>query len=282
MSHVRAAKSSVSAYCKQRQGARLIADVGDDLGDEPRLEANADASRWPLDRLRKLVLRGRGDRDHPGPQELPELRVAERVVEEVGAQRDENARTRAWVVGERGEAREEAAARLLVGRQREQLLELVDDEQQLASGRQDPLHDAADPELVARELLDEVVRPLHCDPEERGGELLEGIRAREHVGDEPRCRSRQRSAAQRRDEPGLDDRRLSDPGRAYDGDQAPVADRAHELVDERIASVEVGGVRLAERLQALVRVLRGRVRLGRRRRAPTAAANAATNRSTDS
>ena len=134
---------------QERQGARLIADVGDDLGDEPRLETNTDASRRPLDRLCKLVLRGRGDRDHPGPQELPELRVAERVVEEVGAQRDENARTRAWVVGERGEAREEPAARLLVGRQREQLLELVDDEQQLASGRKDLLHDAADPELVA-------------------------------------------------------------------------------------------------------------------------------------
>jgi hypothetical protein len=27
---------------QQRQGAWLVADVGDDLGDEPRLEANAD------------------------------------------------------------------------------------------------------------------------------------------------------------------------------------------------------------------------------------------------
>ena len=115
------------------------------------------------------------------------------MVEEVGAQRDEDAHARARVGGERGEAREEPAARLLVGRQGEQLLELVDDEQQLASGRQDPLHDPADPELVARELLDEVVRPLHRDPEERGGELLVGIRAREHVGDEPLLRSRQRS-----------------------------------------------------------------------------------------
>ena len=112
------------------------------------------------------------------------------MVEEVGAQRDENAHARARVGGERGEAREETAAHLLVGRQREQLLELVDDEQQLAPSRQDPLHDATDPELVARELLDEVVRPLHRDPEERGGELLVGIRAREHVGDEPLLRSR--------------------------------------------------------------------------------------------
>src|SRR5512132_4554693 len=42
---------------QQRQGARLVAYVGDDLGDEPRLIANADASRGPLDSLRQLVLR---------------------------------------------------------------------------------------------------------------------------------------------------------------------------------------------------------------------------------
>ena len=117
---------------QERQGAGLVADVGDDLGDEPRLEPDADASCRPLDRLRKLVLRGCGDRDHSGPQELPELRVAEWMVEEVGAQRDENACRRMRVVGKRGEAREETAAHLLVGCQREQLLELVDDEQQLA------------------------------------------------------------------------------------------------------------------------------------------------------
>ena len=190
---------------QERQGAGLVADVGDDLGDEPRLEADADASRRPLDCLGKLVLRRRRNRDHPGPQKFPELRVAEGVVEEVGAQRDENARRRVGVAGERGEAREETTARLLVGRLREQLLELVDHEEQLAAGREDPLHDAADPELVPRELLDEVVRPLNCDPEERGGQLLVGIRAREHVGDEPGRRSRQRAAAERRDEPGLDD-----------------------------------------------------------------------------
>ena len=82
------------------------------------------------------------------------------------------------------------------------------------------------------------------------------------------CRSRQRAAAERRDEPGLDDGGLSDPGRAYHGDQASVADRVHELVDERGPAVEIGGVRLVERPQALVRVLGGRVRLGRRSRLP--------------
>ena len=45
-----------------------------------------------------------------------------------------------------------------------------------------------------------------------------------------------------------------------------VDERARELADERVASVEIGGVRLAERPEAFVRVLRGRVRLGDRRR----------------
>ncbi len=74
----------------------------------------------------------------------------------------------------------------------------------------------------------------------------------------------QRAAAERRDEPGLDDGRLADPGRSHDRHEASVADRPHELVDERTASVEVVGVRLVERPQALVRVLGGRVRLGHR------------------
>ena len=148
---------------QQRQGARLVADVGDDLGDEPRLEANADASRRTLDRLGKLVLRRRRYRDHPGPQKLPELRVAQGVVEEVGSQRDENARWRVGIARERSEAGEEPTSRLLVCRLREQLLELVDHEQQLAAGWEDPLHDAADPELVPCELLDEIVRSLDCD-----------------------------------------------------------------------------------------------------------------------
>ncbi len=59
----------------------------------------------------------------------------------------------------------------------------------------------------------------------------------------------------------------SDPGRAHDGDQATVDERAHELADERVASVEIGRVRLVERPETLVRVLRGRVRLGYRSRA---------------
>jgi hypothetical protein len=248
---------------QERHGTRLVAHVGDDLGNEPWLEANADTSRRPLDRLGKLFLRRRRNRDHPGPQQLPELRVAKGVIEEVGAQRHENTRGRVGVVGQRSETCEEPAACLLVGREREQLLELVDHEQQLAPGREDPLHDATDPELVPRELLDEIVRSLDCDPEERGGELLVRIRAGEHVGDERWGGSRQRAAAERRDEPGPDDGGLSDPGRAHYRDQATVAYRLHELVDERCPAVEVGSVRLVERPQALVRVLRGRVGLSR-------------------
>ena len=150
----------------------------------------------------------------------------------------------------------------VVGRQREQLLELVDHEQQLAPGREDPFHDAADPELVPRELLDEVLRPLDRDPQERRGELLERVRAGEHVGDEPRFRC---PAAPRRGAPGR-----ARPGRREDfplPDGPTTANQATgrppprtSSLDERRPAEEVGGVRLVERPQALVRVLRGRVR----------------------
>src|SRR5207245_8578406 len=63
---------------------------------------------------------------------------------------------RARVGGERGQPVEETAAQLLIGREGEELLELVDDEQQLAVGRQDPLRHTPDAELVAGELLDQV------------------------------------------------------------------------------------------------------------------------------
>src|SRR5262249_12263254 len=65
---------------QEREGARLIADVRDDLRDEPGLELNADTSRRPLDRLGKLVLGRRCNRDHPGTQNLPELRLAKGMV----------------------------------------------------------------------------------------------------------------------------------------------------------------------------------------------------------
>ena len=84
---------------QERQGARLVADVRDDL----RRRAPARSERRPVvpavDRLGELVLRRRRDRDRPGPEQLAELRVAEGAVEEVGAQRDEHARRR--VVGRR-------------------------------------------------------------------------------------------------------------------------------------------------------------------------------------
>ena len=51
---------------QQRQGAGLVADVGDDLGDEARLEAHADASAGPSMASASSSARGRGDRHHAG------------------------------------------------------------------------------------------------------------------------------------------------------------------------------------------------------------------------
>ena len=254
---------------QQRQCAGLLVDVGDDLRDEAWLETYADALRGSLDRVREFVLRRGGDCHHARAQQLSELRVTERMVEEVRSQSEHDAHPRAWVAGERGEAVEERAPSLLVGRQRKELLELVDGEQQVGSLREDPLRDPAHAQLVAREVLDEIVRPLHRDTQDRRGQLLERIPAREHVADDPPVRAGQRAVAQRRHQSRLHDGRFPDPRRAHDGDQAVVADRGGELADERLASVEVVGVGLAERLKALVRILRGRIRLVERDRVGT-------------
>ena len=88
----------------------------------------------PLDRCRELVLGGR-DHHHARAHELSELGVAERVIEEVRAQSHENADARAGVVDESREPAEEPPPHFLVGGEREELLELVDDEHELRVSR---------------------------------------------------------------------------------------------------------------------------------------------------
>jgi hypothetical protein len=152
---------------QQGKRPRLMTDIGDDLRYQARFEPDADALRRALDRLRELVL-GRGrDGDHARAQQLAELRVSEWMVEEVRTQSEDDAHRRTRVAGKRSQPVEEPASRLLVRGQREQLLELVDDEHERTSRRQDPLRDTAYPELVARKLLDEVVGSLHRDAKER-------------------------------------------------------------------------------------------------------------------
>ena len=63
-------------------------NIGNDLRDEAWLEADADAFGRALDRLREFILGRCRDGHQPRAQELTELRVAERMVEEVGAQGD--------------------------------------------------------------------------------------------------------------------------------------------------------------------------------------------------
>ena len=162
----------------------------------------------------------------PAPHELAERRVAERPVEEVGPQREDHART-----AECGSAAsavrpvEEAAARLLVDRQREQLLELVDDQQQLAAGREDC--------FTTRRIPSSSRASSSTRSSGRSTATRSSAAASSSKGYEPgnmsvtnqRSEPGERAAAEGRQQPGPDDRRLADPGRADDRDQAPVADR---------------------------------------------------------
>src|SRR5262249_51196816 len=109
--------------CVLQQGKcpRLITDIGNNLRDEARFEADADAFRRPLDRLCELVLGRGGDGDHARAQQLAELRVSEWMVEEVRAQSDDDAHRRTPITRKRNQPVEEPPSRLLVRGEREQL-----------------------------------------------------------------------------------------------------------------------------------------------------------------
>jgi hypothetical protein len=249
---------------EQWQRPRLVLHVGDDLRHETRLEADTHGGSRPIDRRCELVLGGRSHRHHARAHELSELGVAERVVEEVCAQGHEDADARTGIVDESRETVEEPPAHLLVSGEREDLLELVDHEQELRVGGEDPLRHAAHAELVARELVDEIVGALDGHPHERCAELLEGIRAREHVGEQPALRVGRRATPERRDQPCLDHRRLADARRSDDHDEPVLLERRGQLRDEGVAAEELVCVALLERAQSLVRVLGLREgRLGR-------------------
>ena len=126
--------------------------------------------------------------------------------------------------------------------------------------------DAPDAELVGGELLDEVGRPAHRNAQQRGGEVLEGeAPGKRSVTSQPPEGTRPRSAGT---SPAFTTDDLPIPEGPTTATSRCRRDRRHELVDERGAAVEVGGVALLEGLQALVRVagrvsgLRERLRCG--------------------
>ena len=175
--------------------------------------------------------------------------MEERPVVEVGSQRDDDPEPAARVTHGQLEAREKARAALLALDEREDLFELVDDEQELRPVvGEHALHGPEEAELVGIELLLQRGRRVRRDPQEGRLQLLERVGARCHHRDVPAA------GADLGHEPGEHDRRLPAPARTDDGEK-PLGDHAlDEVGDELLAAEEVVRVRLEEGVETLVRV----------------------------
>ena len=116
---------------QQREGARLMGDVGDHLRHQPGLGPDADPFDRPPDRLLELV--GCEGRNRLGPfgEQLPETRVDERAVVEVRPEGHDDAEPALGVGGGDAKRLQEQLPLPLVGGEREDLLELIDDEHDL-------------------------------------------------------------------------------------------------------------------------------------------------------
>ena len=101
-----------------------------------------------------------------------------------------------------------------------------------------------------------VARRAHGDAEQGGLEFVERRTSRMHVGHEP-WRRTERAPADRWDQSGAHDTRFADPARADHGHEAVGTHGGDQFVGERTTPVEIVGVSLYERTQALVRVADG-------------------------
>src|SRR5690606_6983474 len=116
---------------QQRQRALARRGLHHVLDDPRVLERVARELRGPHERLAQVVHVGRRQEEQAAGQLVQEVLVAGEAIEEVGAHRQHHADRRGVVVGGGEQRREECLARGVVVRQREQLLELVDDDQYL-------------------------------------------------------------------------------------------------------------------------------------------------------
>ena len=95
---------------------------------------------------------------------------------------------------------------VFVDDQREQLLELVDDEDELgAVAGQDAFDGPAESAVVTFQLLHQARGRIYRDAEQRRFELLERILAGRHLDDRPRLGGRKRTTPESREEPGDND-----------------------------------------------------------------------------
>ena len=244
----------------ERQGAGLLRDVRRDLRDERAVDLEARMLRRPDDRPLELLGRQGAEDLGARPEQLAHPRIAERPVVEVGAERGDHAHPARRVRGRDPKALEEQRPVVLVLGERERLLELVDDHQELGAVGDDRIGHLEETSRSRLEATEEIRGGTHGDPHERVVELLERMVPGVHLGDEPGVGARDRAAADRRHQTGPDRRGLPAPARPDDGDEprrlTDVGKAIEQPLDERLPTEEVEGVGLEERPQALVRVPR--------------------------
>ena len=155
-----------------------------------------------------------------------------------------------------GEAGEEPATRFVVVGEQEQLLELVDHQQQLAVVVGKDL--LADPQQTSDRRRSGPPRSPSgrstATREERGFQLLERVRPREHVGDQDRSLPDADRRLDLREETGTDEARLAAPRWSDDRREPICTSLVDELADEIVPTEEVVRIGLRERTEPLVRI----------------------------
>ena len=196
----------------------------------------------------------RSGRWHRRPR--AEALEAQRPVVEVGAQGRHHPQP---AVGHRqgvGQAVEERPL-LVVGGQREQLLELVHDQQQLAALGHDAAHHPVDPPLAGRQLVGETVRSTTATRRSDSASSLNGDapapwRPRTSAPSLRPHRRRIRGSSPARTR--LDLPLPEPPTTRTSRPRGPLGEPGQDLVDQAVTAEEVLGVGLVERPQRLVGV----------------------------
>ena len=149
---------------QQREPTRLVIEIADDAIDQSWLELEPDGSSGLGDGRGQTIAVGQCDRHEPRLHQCPELWVLQRTIEEVGPHRQDDTQARSRVDHRVHDAVEEQRRDIVVGRHREKLLELIDDQQQFGlSVGQDLLEDAQQSPVVTDQIGDDAL-PIHPHP----------------------------------------------------------------------------------------------------------------------
>src|SRR5437870_2687759 len=186
-----------------------------------------------------------------------ERRKRRAVTVEVRAQGEDYDRLRILLGGVR-EQLDEPAALFLVAAEREDLLRLVDDENELCVGRviqKQLAHCETEVVRLAAQVREDRARRDAALGRHAHGQLLEWMRARGHDHDLPVATRTEAVDAtpDRGDEPGAHDGRLAAARRADNGEERRSGKPLREVLDELLATEEELRVLGLEGLESLVR-----------------------------